>query len=193
MITINLLEQLKFETLANHQQLEKHLIVRMKGMQSPKDYIRILQVFYSYFGALEDQIDNFIGPDQLTDYADRRKTLSIKDDILALQGAVPKKAGLDDLPELGNALQAFGALYVIEGSTLGGQIISKMISKQLALNKDEGLSFFKSYGDNTIMMWNSFKSVLENQATSQEEADIITQAANETFIKFRLWMEKDDV
>lgn len=192
LITINLLEQLKSDTLANHQQLEKKLIAQLKGMQSPSDYIRILQVFYSYFGALEDKIDQFIGFDQLGDYADRRKTSSIKNDILSLQGDVPEKAAPEHLPELDNAFQAFGALYVIEGSTLGGQVISKMISKQLTLASDEGLSFFKSYGENTMLMWERFKTVLENQANSQEEADVITQAANDTFLKFRLWMEKMD-
>lgn len=191
LVNINLLEQLKSDTLANHQQLEKQLIVRLKGMQIPQDYIRILQVFYSYFGALEDKINKFIGHDQLADYADRRKTLSIKNDILVFEGSVPEKARPEDLPVIENMLQAFGALYVIEGSTLGGQVISKMISKQLAINMDKGLSFFMSYGDETMLMWTRFKTALENQASSQAEADEITQAADETFAKFRLWMEKN--
>jgi heme oxygenase len=191
LITINLLEQLKSETLSNHQQLEKHLIVKLKGMQNPDDYIRILQIFYAYFGALEDQINQFIGVDQLQDYAERRKTESIKNDILALNGIVPEKAAPGDLPEIGNLLQAFGALYVIEGSTLGGQVISKMISKQLALDDNAGISFFKSYGEHTMPMWGKFKAVLEHHASSQHAADVITEAANETFGKFRLWMEKN--
>jgi heme oxygenase len=191
LITINLLEQLKSETLSNHQQLEKHLIVKLKGMQSPEDYINILQIFYAYFGALEDQINQFIGVDQLPDYAERRKTESIKNDILALNGIVPEKATAVDLPEIGSLLQAFGALYVIEGSTLGGQVISKMISKQLALDDDAGISFFKSYGEQTMAMWEKFKTVLEQHAASQYAADEITEAANETFGKFRLWMEKN--
>jgi heme oxygenase (biliverdin-IX-beta and delta-forming) len=191
LITINLLEQLKSETLSNHQQLEKHLIVKLKGMQSPEDYINILQIFYAYFGALEDRINQFIGVDQLPDYAERRKTESIKNDILALNGIVPEKATLNDLPEIQNLLQAFGALYVIEGSTLGGQAISKMVSKQLALNGDAGISFFKSYGEHTMAMWGKFKTVLERHAASQEAANVIIEAANETFGKFRLWMEKN--
>lgn len=190
MITINLLEQLKSETLSNHQQLEKNLILKLKGMKSLEDYIHILQIFYAYFGALEDQINKYIGPDQLSDYSERRKTLSIENDILALNGVMPEKASGADLPVIENVLQAFGALYVIEGSTLGGQVISKMISKQLGFATDEGLSFFKSYGEDTIPMWNSFKLVLERHAETQQQADTITQAANETFGKFRLWMEK---
>lgn len=160
-------------------------------MQNPEDYIRILQFFFSYFGALEEQIDKYIGIDQLSDHAERRKTESIKNDILALNGEVPQKASLHDLPEISNLLQAFGALYVIEGSTLGGQVISKMISKQLGLDGDAGISFFKSYGEQTMAMWEKFKVVLERHANTQQDADVITEAANETFAKFKLWMEKN--
>lgn len=191
MITINLLEQLKSETLSNHQQLEKNLILRLKGMKNPEDYIRILQLFYAYFGALEDQIDQYIGVDQLADYAERRKTASIKNDILALNGEVPQKASIGDLPDIENVLQAFGALYVIEGSTLGGQVISKMITNQLGLSTEAGISFFKSYGDDTMAMWQSFKVVLEKHAAAQTDADLITEAANETFAKFKHWMEEN--
>ncbi len=160
-------------------------------MQSPEDYIHILQHFYAYFGALEDQINKYIGAEQLGDYADRRKTLSIKNDILAFGGEVPEKAGAARLPEIGNVLQAFGALYVIEGSTLGGQYISKMISKQLDLSGSAGISFFESYGDDTMDMWNRFKTVLEQQSATQDDADVITAAANETFARFSLWMENN--
>lgn len=190
MIKINLLEQLKSETLSNHQQLEKNLILKLKEMASLQDYLHILQIFYAYFGALEDQIDKYIGADQLSDYAARRKTLSIKEDILALNGIVPEKAMAADLPVIDDVLKAFGALYVIEGSTLGGQVISKMISKKLELATDEGLSFFRSYGEDTMAMWDSFKVVLESHANTQHEADVITRAANETFQKFKVWMEK---
>jgi len=32
--------------------------------------------------------------------------------------------------------------------------------------------------------------VLESYANTQHEADVITRAANETFQKFKVWMEK---
>lgn len=186
----NLLEQLKTETLNNHQQLEKNLILRLKGMESSSDYVRILQIFYGYFSALEDQIKNYIGDDQLPDHADRRKTLQIKEDLILLKAEVPEKATLNDLPEIANEIQAFGALYVIEGSTLGGQIISKMISKKLDMDSDEGLSFFNSYGNDTMPMWAKFKNTLALKASNPAAADELVKSANDTFLKFRHWMEK---
>jgi heme oxygenase len=186
----NLLEQLKTETLSNHQQLEKNLILRLKGMESNADYVKILQIFYGYFSALEVQINKYIGNTQLPDHAERRKTISLKNDLQTLQGQVPAQASDADLPEIGSALQAFGALYVIEGSTLGGQIISKIISKQLAMDTNAGLSFFQSYGAETMPMWTIFKDTLVRQASTPDAVNELVHAANDTFLKFSHWMDK---
>jgi len=184
----SLSNQLKLQTSSSHQQLEKALIGSMRNMRTREDYISLLQVFYSYFGAIEDQFNGYIGKDQLPDYMERRKTASLICDIESLGGVLPEKATEAYLPQIENQFQAFGALYVIEGSTLGGLIISKMIAKQLGLTKD-GLSFFKSYGHDTNEMWKRFKSVLNLQGKNDDEKEYIIHAADDTFTKFKLFLE----
>ncbi|OKS88934.1 biliverdin-producing heme oxygenase [Mucilaginibacter polytrichastri] len=181
-----LAENLKDQTLAYHQQLEKKLVGQIKGLTSQADYLQLLQLFYGYFGGLEDRINLFINQEQMPDHAQRRKTEAIADDIIALGGQPVAKATGNELPEINSAEQAFGALYVIEGSTLGGSIIGKMISGKLGLNT--GLSFFNSYGENTHQMWASFKNILNNQPSDTEQT--ITEAANSTFLKFKNWIEQ---
>jgi heme oxygenase len=185
----SLSDRLKARTSVSHQQLEKALIIQMRGMRNQEDYISLLQLFYSYFSALEDQINQYIGTEQLPDYMERRKTESLVDDIRSLGGVLPEKAKKTDLPQIDNHLQAFGALYVIEGSTLGGQIISNMIAKQLHIT-DKGLSFFKSYGDATNAMWEDFKKVLNNlQLDNPADQESIINAADDTFFKFKLCID----
>ncbi|GAB2701984.1 biliverdin-producing heme oxygenase [Mucilaginibacter koreensis] len=186
-----LAEQLKIATDTNHQQLEKQLVLRMKAIRTVPEYINLLQLFYTYFGGLEDTIKNHIGTSHLRDYSERRKTDALAEDITALGGTIQPKASAADLPLLQNYLQAFGALYVIEGSTLGGQIISKMIAKQLQLPEGNGLSFFNGYGETSGEMWDRFKTALNAQAQHPaDEAEVIS-AANETFVKFKQWIEKN--
>jgi heme oxygenase len=185
-----LAEQLKTATDTNHQQLEKQLVLRMKAIHSVPEYINLLQLFYTYFGGLEDAIKTHINTTHLSDYHQRRKAGALADDITALGGTVQPIAGATDLPQLQNHLQAFGALYVIEGSTLGGQIISKMIARQLELPAGKGLSFFNGYGEASGGMWAGFRAALNEQAHNPaEEGEVIT-AANDTFIKFKQWIEK---
>ena len=182
-------ELLKTQTLAPHQQLEKGLVQRMRAMRSADDYIGLLQLFYSYFGALEDRINLYIDSTNLPDHLERRKSACLADDIRALGGILPEKVGVEDIPEIENHLQAFGALYVMEGSTLGGQIISQMIGKQLGM-QDKGLSFFKSYGDNLTTMWDTFKLALNKQAKNDAEAESIIATAAETFRKFKVLLDR---
>jgi heme oxygenase len=183
-------EKIKEDTLQNHQQTEKILIGKMKAMRSKLDYVALLNDFYGYFGGLEQQIERYVNTSNMTDYNDRRKTAAIAEDIEALGGIVPPIASGHELPEISNYLKALGALYVIEGSTLGGKIISKMVQQHLQLDGTAGLSFFSSYGDNTEQMWERFKDVLNHTPASPQEEEIITEAANQTFSKFKNWLEK---
>lgn len=183
-------EKLKTDTLANHQQLEKMLVSRMKSIRTKAEYIELLQLFYSYFGGLEEKINNHITANHLSDYNQRRKSAALAADIQALGGMPVAKASGNDLPLISNATEAFAALYVIEGSTLGGQIISQMMGRQLDLPNDVGLSFFKGYGDDTDCMWTAFKEALNNHANTKTEQDNVIDTANQTFTKFKNWAEK---
>ena len=53
-----------------------------------------------------------------------------------------------------------GAMYVIEGSTLGGQYIARHAEEMLKLAPGEGNAYFRGYGEQTGSMWRSFKAVL---------------------------------
>ena len=185
-------DQLKEITKTDHQQLEKLLVSKMKVIRSHQDYLNILQLFYSYFGGLEDQINKYINTHHLADYTLRRKTSALEHDINMLGGVTVDKAQENNLPQISNHLQAFGALYVIEGSTLGGSFISKMISQQLNLDQNQGgFSFFNGYGESTATMWESFKDVLNKQPADATEEYAICGAANNTFIKFKNWIENN--
>jgi heme oxygenase (biliverdin-IX-beta and delta-forming) len=186
-----LTEKIKTATQQYHQQTEKILIGKMKSMRSLNDYSDILKIFYGYFGGVEQRIDQYINPTNLADYHERRKTAALESDLEALGNTLPRKAGDDDLPAITNYLQAFGALYVIEGSTLGGKIISKMVQQHLAINDGKGLSFFNGYGDDTGKKWSTFQQVLNSLANTPEHENEVIAAANNTFAKFKAWMERE--
>jgi heme oxygenase len=165
----------------------------MRNIKTKTQYIELLQLFYNYFQGIEAQINLYIGAEQLEDHLQRRKTSMLINDITALGGTVKRTIEDNDLPRYESHLQAFGALYVLEGSTLGGSHISKMICKQLQKHDDVGLSFFNSYGDQTELMWHKFKAVLDTQAQNETEQNVILQSADETFLKFKSWIEKQTV
>lgn len=164
----------------------------MRNIDSIEGYTLLLKLFYSYFGGIEDDIKNFDWSDELPDYPDRRKTDTLERDIHFLNGSLPKKAKYPAIPAIEDQIQAFGALYVIEGSTLGGQIISGMFTKKLNLSEN-GLSFFRGYGDSTRQFWGNFKAALDRHSDNANAVNKIIASANETFTKFKLILEKNEV
>lgn len=180
---------IKENTHAQHQSLEALMIRQIKAIKDAGDYIELLKIFYSYFGGLETRIDATIGG-VLPDKAQRRKSEALAADIAYFGGRVPVKASDDDLPVICNERQGMAALYVIEGSTLGGIYISRMIQKRLDLKNTNGLSFFEGYGEQTQTMWERFKTVLNAMPQNRNEELEMIGTANETFLKFQEWMEK---
>jgi heme oxygenase len=85
-----------------------------------------------------------------------------------------------------NAAHALGSFYVLEGSTLGGQLITKHLSGAAWLPAD-GLSYFNPYGARTGQMWRSFKRWLESQA-ERHAADDIVSGARATFMVLQKWL-----
>jgi heme oxygenase len=176
-------EKLKELTKASHQSLERKMVSHMRSIKNVDDYATFLSVFYSFFGGMEQLIDQHLDQTNFTDYNRRRKAGMLADDLISLTGATCPLASISDLPVITNNLQSIGAMYVMEGSTLGGQIISKMIAKQLGVADPVGMSYFNGYGDQTLTMWNKFKQDIDGPYNDIQQKEII-KSANDTFMKF---------
>jgi heme oxygenase len=183
-------EKLKENTKINHQLLEKKLVANMRSITDKQGYAKLISLFYGFFGGLELLINKQLDISFLPDYPQRRKTTALADDLTNLDANLPALATGDALPTINNHMQALGALYVIEGSTLGGKIISKMMQQQLSLSDNTGLSFFNSYGEQTLAMWQVFKQAIDRPLNPVDE-DMVIKAANDTFIKFGEWFDSN--
>lgn len=79
-----------------------------------------------------------------------------------------------------------GAMYVLEGSTLGGQYIAHHVEAALDLRPGEGDRFFRGYGQETMPKWREFQQVL--LAVPDAQGDAVIDAAKGMFGIFRTWM-----
>ena len=187
---MNTAERVKAFTALSHRTLEKLIVELIRDLQTRDDYTHLLGLFYSYFSGIENLIvlQNF-GP-EFPDFYERRKALLISHDISALQGQVQGIVQNKFLPEIRNSFQAFGALYVLEGSTLGGPHIVQMIQKKLGL-KEDVFRFFSGYGDQNIAMWEKFKRVLNSLSESEDDINTVLTGAEDTFQKFGEWIKSN--
>ena len=172
--------KIKEATKVAHQQLEKKVVERLKAIRSEEDYADFLTLFYAYFSGVEQAIAPFITPELLPDYKERRNASYLKQDIQELVseiGSLPEVR----VPNITNKQQAMGALYVMEGSIMGGSIIVKMLEKG---GISKGISFFSGYGESTGQKWGVFTAALNEVAKTAEEEELAIEAANETFTRF---------
>ncbi|WP_233789218.1 biliverdin-producing heme oxygenase [Sphingobacterium sp. HMA12] len=172
-------EELRNQTASPHQQLEKLVVARLKPIRSNAEYADLLKIFYSYFKNLEEAIAPYITKNILADYPERRHAVSLAEDIVELGG------DLNDLTEvpvpfIDSTAKALGALYVMEGSVMGGMVIVRMLAKY---GITEGVSFFSGYGSETGQKWNAFIDALGANISEEHAADAI-YAARDTFARF---------
>lgn len=172
-------EELRRQTASPHQQLEKLVVARLKSIRSNAEYADLLKIFYSYFKNLEEVLAPYITIDVLPDYPERRHAESLAEDIIGLGG------DLNELPEvhvptIDSTAKALGALYVMEGSVMGGAVIVQMLAKY---GITEGVLFFSGYGSETGQKWNAFIDALRANISEEHAAEAI-YAARETFARF---------
>ena len=168
------MERLKHETRAEHLALEARVPLMQPGLTVPQ-YAQVLRAFASVVLPLEQRLAALPLPDALK-YPARRHTPALQADLAAL--------GLDwsphPLPEtLATSLPAaYGTLYVLEGSTLGGQLISRHLKKHLNLDGTSGAAYFSGYGPDTGRQWRAFTQFMrdaEREAAQPGWADAMVQ------------------
>lgn len=184
-------ECLKEATRIPHAELEKSMVDMLRQTTTPGAYADLLRLFYGFYKPVERLIDRFVDRNYLPDYDSRRKSAAIINDLAQFQDAYADKLS-NHLPVITNSYQAFGALYVLEGSTLGGRIICNMLKKNLGTDAPHAFSFFEGYGEATGKMWTTFKTKLDNYTADEDRKAEIIDAATATFVNFKKWMNDNE-
>jgi len=181
-------ESLREKTLSSHRELEKQVIQKIKSIQSVVDYMDLLHIFHKYFGNLENKIAPFLHTNFMPDIHKYRHARRLADDIAELGGKPNIRADQVVLPRICSWQDALGALYVMEGSTLGGKFIVQLVSKQAKLTK--GFSFFSAYGERTAEHWAQFQDTINARVVEPSDIDQTVTAAGETFCYFSAFIKQ---
>lgn len=185
-------EFVKTATKKLHAEAEAVLVPIIKCINGNEEYQHLLTLFFGFFAPVEALIAQHIHTGILPDFAIRRKS-----DLL--MKSLGEGRCLPVAPELlwpviNNTAQAFGAMYVLEGSTLGGKIISQMLSanSSLQLTKNS-LAFFNMYGNDTYYMWSRFKMVMDALFSNEDDMHMVSETACDTFIKMKNWLQSSNI
>jgi heme oxygenase len=184
-----LLQQiLKRETASYHSALEAEVDV-VGCLGSANSWLWLLKTFYTFWTPVEARAFSPPGfGGWLPDSQDRRRAHRLHRDIEALGGNPDDLLLCTELPQLDSLARRFGCLYVMEGSSLGGQQIVKLATS-CGYTAERGCSYFASYGDRVGSMWKAFVEHLDAYGTAYpEQMETAVASAIETFTKFRGWL-----
>lgn len=185
-----ILQRLRDETSLNHAAIEAKMPVLDPDL-SKQDYRLLIARFWGYYAPLEEKLAEAVykyWPGQEYDCAERFKVPLLEKDLQSLNASAEAHQRCRDLPNLNTPGQVLGCLYVLEGSTLGGQIISRHLLANLGLGPDSGAAFFNGYGANSGSQWQSFRTFLTKNSEIVKQDDEIVMAANATFQSLGRWL-----
>lgn len=184
---LDILHRLQEGTKDIHERVERRLPIFDPGFDLAQ-YVQLLECFYGFWSPLESKllkVNTLSDPALGLQY--RMKSHLLECDLLILGREPSKVSPCADLPSVGAFLRALGCLYVLEGSTLGGVVISKHIGQHLNLRAGSGASFFNAYGEAVGRRWSEFRSFLAAH-TCQEDGDEVIGAAQQTFLCLLKWL-----
>ena len=181
-------QSIKHQTEVQHLALEDLIVPQIQAVQSIEDYARLLNLFYGYNKPVEEAIKKIIGAAILPDIKKRQKADLILSDLESL-GLTLQPLISTSIPFIHTLEQAFGALYVLEGSTLGGKSITQLLLKTKIELQPQNMQFFTAYGKETGPMWMTFLNHFNTFAAEYQQR-VIIETANETFLKFKLWIQQ---
>lgn len=177
-----------------HEALEARVDILSEGL-SLERYKFILEKFYGYYLPLENRVVSLKGFEALgLDSEPRRKLPKLVSDLgkLGLSSrAIENLPVCSDLPELNTLDQVLGSMYVLEGATLGGQIIRRELRKRPEFSRKDWFDFYNSYGDKVGTRWKAFCTALNRYGEANlaiETRQGIIEGAKQTFEKLDRWL-----
>jgi heme oxygenase len=185
-----ILHRLKQETREAHDRLEAALELLAEPLCETR-FARILERFWGFHSVWEPTVGRALGDDAFL--APRLKLHCLEADLLALGRS---REEIERLPRCFEASQltplarrpaaALGSLYVLEGSTLGGQVITRAL-QGVPWAPSRGLTYFDPYGPRTGEMWREFRDYAAARSTPAADAEMIA-AARATFERLHRWL-----
>jgi heme oxygenase len=184
---VSLIQKLRHETALAHERIERDLDIEARLVDVDR-YRALVERLYGFHAPWEAAAGVAFADEGF--FEERRKLGLLCRDLMTLGHSSESIARLpvcSSPPPTASRAEMFGALYVMEGSTLGGAVIARLVRRRLGFMAGGGCDYFSAYGPRLGAMWTAFRERLETVA-SPETDDHVVAAANRTFEAMRRWM-----
>ena len=177
---------LKTATSSLHSRLEE-INPLASTIPTIENYIKFLTATYRILLPLEIKVNKIKNCDknELLSKIYSSKIPQIENDLKSLNIEISSCKNSIFIPEINNLPELLGAIYVIEGSALGGQMISKRMIQTHGEKIKSSLTYLMGHGPKTFPIWKEFINKLENYAeNNSEKQQLIIEIAVKMFLCF---------
>jgi heme oxygenase len=193
---LSIMAHLKIATQQQHLQTEQ--VYSMKRLFADDytlaEYSQHLQKMYGYFSVIDPFILQILRSENLQHFSfNSFKQTWLKQDLYHLGLSENDLAILPQISVptyINTPSQALGVCYVLEGSSLGNQVIFKQLSQHFAEIAADKLRFYQGHGQQTRSKWQQFGELLNHQFANAEPIEIqaAITAAQVTFDSLTTWL-----
>ncbi|ODT87645.1 biliverdin-producing heme oxygenase [Phenylobacterium sp. SCN 70-31] len=166
--------RLRDATRADHDRLE-HRVDILRRIAEPQARRRLVEGFYGLHRDAETAMAPWLADLPDLDFAARRRSAVLAGDLAAADGRAPDVEPV----ELAGRPEALGLMYVLEGSTLGGQVIRREAARTGVTMT--GLGFLDPYGAETGPRWRAFLAVVDAWAAGEDDIVSLIAGARRGF------------
>jgi light-regulated signal transduction histidine kinase (bacteriophytochrome)/heme oxygenase len=185
-------DRLREATREAHEHMHRHdgFLAAVEGRLDAQLYLDLLARLYGFYLPFERNFPNApTAMAEAIELAKRARAPKLRSDLTALgfSGRFERLPVCASLPELDSEPDWLGALYVTEGSILGGAQIARALAKSgFPANQSR---YFAAHGKANSSMWISYLARLDTLAADPRSADAAEASAHAIFAKFDFWMK----
>ncbi|WP_337186909.1 biliverdin-producing heme oxygenase [Phenylobacterium sp.] len=154
--------RLRDATRADHDRLERRVDI-LRRIARPEARRGLIEGFYGLHLDAEAAMAPWLADLPGLDFTARRRSGLLARDLAAAGGCAP----VPEPFEVAGRPEALGLMYVLEGSTLGGQVIRREAVR--AGVTMSGLGFLDPYGAEVGPRWKAFLTVVDAQAVGEDD------------------------
>ena len=164
----DIMPRLKCETAQLHARIDATVESMLGDITG---YQALLAGLYDAYFVIEHELAGHVAALARAGYklAERTKLGWLEEDLKAFGSA--RRSANHPSYVLADSSIAFGAVYVIEGATLGGQVIARQVIPGLVLSPSRGCRFFSGYGADTGDRWRETRDSIAAHLASVDTPD----------------------
>lgn len=190
---------LRRETRAEHERIENAEMMRrlFATDYTLSEYRKLIARFYGFYKAIEPRLFASDSNNGVLLIGQCKNGL-LRCDLEALGVTtwdIERLPICVDIPPIITPADRMGVAYVLEGATLGGQLIRRRLLEHFGDQIQPALNFYTAYGSDNGKQWRRFGAQIANYFDTDNIIDLsqrsaLIQAAKSTFESLHTWLNQ---